>query len=173
MKKFLILLVALFSSGCLVRSYSVVKDRVDQDVTGNQGYISGSAPAGAEQPKKFTRRATKVYEIELRSPLKFERLKTPPDQAEGKKDISQEGYQEGEVAGSEYPLSEQPEGMLPETQGGQFESYVVQKNDTLQKISTKFYGTTKKWMKIFEANKDKLKSPDRVRPGQEIRIPKE
>lgn len=173
MKKFLVLFAALFLSGCLVRSYSVVKDRVDQEVSGNQGYISGSAPAGAEQPKKFNRRATKVYEIELRSPLKFERLKTPPDQAEEKKDISPEGYQAGEAPGTEYPISEQPDAMLSETQEGQFEAYVVQKNDTLQKISTKFYGTTKRWMKIFEANKDKLKSPDRVRPGQEIRIPKE
>lgn len=173
MKKFLILFAALFSSGCLVRSYSVVKDRVDQEVSGNQGYISGSAPAGAEQPKKFNRRATKVYEIELRSPLKFERLKTPPDQREEKKNVSPEGYQAGEAPGTEYPILEQPDAMLPETQEGQFEAYVVQKNDTLQKISTKFYGTSKRWMKIFEANKDKLKSPDRVRPGQEIRIPKE
>ncbi|MBI4707793.1 MAG: LysM peptidoglycan-binding domain-containing protein [Candidatus Omnitrophica bacterium] len=52
-----------------------------------------------------------------------------------------------------------------------FEKYTVQKNDTLQKISKKFYGTTRKWTKIYEANKEFLKSPDRVRPGQVLNIP--
>lgn len=160
------LLSVLLLSGCVVRSYSVVKDRVDQEVSGNQGYISGSAPEGTQAPKKFTKRATKVVEIEWRSPVKFERLKVPPKPIE-------EVSQPSEAPGTEHPASEHPQEILPETQEGQFETYVVQKDDTLQKISTKFYGTTKKWMKIFEANKDKLKSPDRVRPGQEIRIPKE
>lgn len=173
MKKFLVLFVALFSSGCVVRSYSVVKDRVDQEISGNQGYISGSAPASAQQPKKFTQRATKVYEIELRSPVKFERLKEPPKPVEEIKEVPPERYHAGEIPGPEHPASEHPQAISPEAPTGQFETYVVQKDDTLQKISTKFYGTTKKWMKIFKANKDKLKSPDRVRPGQEIRIPKE
>ena len=54
-----------------------------------------------------------------------------------------------------------------------FQKYTVEKNDTLQKISQKFYGTTKKWMRIYEANKDVLKTPDRVYPGQVLNIPKE
>ena len=53
--------------------------------------------------------------------------------------------------------------------------YKVQKGDTLQKISSQpeIYGTSKKWMKIYEANKDKLKSPDKIRPGQELKIPRD
>jgi nucleoid-associated protein YgaU len=51
------------------------------------------------------------------------------------------------------------------------QKYVVGKNDTLQKISKKFYGTTKKWTKIYEANKDVLKGPDKVYPGQTLNIP--
>ncbi|HAH21525.1 MAG TPA: hypothetical protein DCL49_11560 [Candidatus Omnitrophica bacterium] len=54
----------------------------------------------------------------------------------------------------------------------EFETYIVQKDDTLQKISEKIYGTTKKWKEIFEANQDTLKSPDKIRPGKELRIPK-
>lgn len=53
------------------------------------------------------------------------------------------------------------------------EKYTIQKGDTLQKISQKFYGTTKKWNKIFEANKDKLKAPNKIYPGQVIDIPVE
>ncbi|NQS99473.1 MAG: LysM peptidoglycan-binding domain-containing protein [Candidatus Omnitrophica bacterium] len=51
------------------------------------------------------------------------------------------------------------------------QTYKVRKGDTLQKISQKFYGTTKKWSALFEANKDRLKSPDKVYPGQLLNIP--
>ncbi|MBM3255022.1 MAG: LysM peptidoglycan-binding domain-containing protein [Candidatus Omnitrophica bacterium] len=51
------------------------------------------------------------------------------------------------------------------------EKYTVGKNDTLQKISNRFYGTTKKWLKIYEANKAVLKGPDKIYPGQVLSIP--
>jgi nucleoid-associated protein YgaU len=53
------------------------------------------------------------------------------------------------------------------------QKYTVQKGDTLQKISKKFYGTTKKWTKIYEANKDIIKGPNKIYPGQAINIPVE
>ncbi len=43
--------------------------------------------------------------------------------------------------------------------------------DTLSKIAKKYYGKTGEYMKIFEANKDKLKDPDKIFPGQELVIP--
>ena len=43
--------------------------------------------------------------------------------------------------------------------------------DTLSKISKQFYGDANKYMKIFEANKPMLKSPDKIYPGQNLRIP--
>ena len=52
-----------------------------------------------------------------------------------------------------------------------FEKYTVQKGDTLQKISQKYFGTTKRWMKIYEANKDTLKGPDKIYVGQVLNIP--
>lgn len=51
--------------------------------------------------------------------------------------------------------------------------YKVKKGQTLQDISKDVYGTTKKWKKIYEANKDKLKSPDKVYAGQVLNIPQE
>jgi nucleoid-associated protein YgaU len=51
--------------------------------------------------------------------------------------------------------------------------YVVKKGDTLQRISKEVYGTTRKWKKIYEANKHILKSPDLIKPGQELTIPTE
>lgn len=51
--------------------------------------------------------------------------------------------------------------------------YVVVKGDTLSKISKEFYGTPNKYMQIFEANKPMLTHPDKIYPGQALRIPPE
>ena len=49
--------------------------------------------------------------------------------------------------------------------------YEVVGGDTLSKISKKFYGDAGKYMKIFEANKDQLSDPDKIKVGQKLRIP--
>ena len=48
-------------------------------------------------------------------------------------------------------------------------TYVVQKNDTLQKISMKFYNTNHKWKKILEANKGI--DPNKLKVGTKLTIP--
>jgi nucleoid-associated protein YgaU len=50
-------------------------------------------------------------------------------------------------------------------------TYTVQAGDNLSKISKQFYGDANKYMKIFEANKDKLADPDKVRAGIDLIIP--
>ena len=49
--------------------------------------------------------------------------------------------------------------------------YTVVKDDTLQKIAKKVYGSYGKWTKIYDANKDKIKNPNFVKPGTVIMIP--
>lgn len=49
--------------------------------------------------------------------------------------------------------------------------YVVQSGDTLSKISKQFYGNANDYMKIFNANRDKLEDPNKIKPGQELKIP--
>ena len=51
--------------------------------------------------------------------------------------------------------------------------YVVKKGDTLSAIAQKHYGKASKYMKIFEANRPMLKDPDKIDPGQSLRIPPE
>ncbi|HAZ09787.1 MAG TPA: hypothetical protein DCY56_01590 [Candidatus Omnitrophica bacterium] len=63
--------------------------------------------------------------------------------------------------------------VLSSGSGNEKQYYVVQKGDTLQTISEKFFGTTQKWKSIYDINKHILKSPDRIRPGQKLVIPKE
>jgi LysM repeat protein len=53
----------------------------------------------------------------------------------------------------------------------QFKLYTVKPGDTLSKISQQFYGNAKDYMRIFNANKDKLKDPDQINVGQELKIP--
>ena len=57
--------------------------------------------------------------------------------------------------------------------GGQREtqSYVVQAGDTLSGFSKRFYGDANQYMRIFEANRDKLKDPNKIQIGQELKIP--
>lgn len=49
--------------------------------------------------------------------------------------------------------------------------YTVVAGDTLSKISKANYGDPNKYMKIFEANKPMLSNPDKIYPGQVLRIP--
>ncbi|HPG28464.1 MAG: peptidoglycan-binding protein LysM [Spirochaetaceae bacterium] len=49
--------------------------------------------------------------------------------------------------------------------------YKVQKGDSLSKIAKQFYGDAMKYPQIFEANKPMLKDPDKIYPGQVLRIP--
>jgi LysM repeat protein len=50
-------------------------------------------------------------------------------------------------------------------------TYTVQKGDTLSEIAKNFYGHANEYRKIFEANRDQLSDPDKIRPGQTLKIP--
>lgn len=50
-------------------------------------------------------------------------------------------------------------------------TYTVQLGDTLGKISTKMYGSSSQYKKIYEANRDKLSTPSSVIPGMVLQIP--
>lgn len=54
---------------------------------------------------------------------------------------------------------------------GPAQFYTVVKGDTLSKISKQFYGSAQKYNRIFEANRPLLKHPDKIYPGQVLRIP--
>ena len=49
--------------------------------------------------------------------------------------------------------------------------YVVVSGDSLSKIAKREYGDANAWSKIFDANKDILKDPDKIFPGQKLKIP--
>ncbi|MDH5511690.1 MAG: LysM peptidoglycan-binding domain-containing protein [Gammaproteobacteria bacterium] len=49
--------------------------------------------------------------------------------------------------------------------------YEVVSGDSLSKIAKREYGDAKLWKKIFEANTDILKDPNKIYPGQKLKIP--
>ena len=51
--------------------------------------------------------------------------------------------------------------------------YTVVKGDNLSKISKHFYGKSSRYREIFEANKPMLTDPDKIYPGQTLRIPQD
>jgi nucleoid-associated protein YgaU len=88
---------------------------------------------------------------------------TTPDQATKEKLVVALGNVAGVAAVDESVTAEkvEPKAVI----------YVVKKGDTLSAIAQKQYGKASKYTKIFEANRPMLKDPDKIYPGQALRIP--
>jgi nucleoid-associated protein YgaU len=54
---------------------------------------------------------------------------------------------------------------------GSGKTYVVVNGDNLSNIAKREYGDANKWRTIYEANKDLIKDPDLIYPGQQLKIP--
>ncbi len=194
-------LVAFILSGCVTRVVPYEVDRVDQELKGNRGIVTGKVEDLPETKEKKTRR---MYSIEIELPSRTDRDSKRKDSAARgnrgyimgtkaleKKPVStlkkkkgstilqpQRGYAVPQVVfqrplgagtGTKYK-KEEGAGELVKGKTTP-KTYVVQKGDTLQKISDKVYGTTKVWKKIFDANKDVLGDSNKIKPGQELVIP--
>jgi len=86
-----------------------------------------------------------------------------PDQATREKIIL--------CAGNVASVSHVDDRMSVEQSGPAAKFYTVKSGDTLSKISKESYGDANQYTKIFEANRPMLKSPDKIYPGQTLRIP--
>jgi len=66
------------------------------------------------------------------------------------------------------PADAPPEEQAPEEK---VEFYVIERGDTLSKLAKKYYGNALDYPRIFEANREVTEDPDKIYPGQKIRIP--
>ena len=57
------------------------------------------------------------------------------------------------------------------TDAPKVEYYVIKSGDSLSKIAKEYYSDAMQYPKIFEANKEVIEDPDKIYPGQKIRIP--
>jgi hypothetical protein len=132
--------------------------RVDLSLEGgNRGYLVGTPPPSAG-PARTTRQMVET-DVEIPSFYK-------PKQ--GAADLS--GIAPPEME------HEQPEAAGEAGDpAAAFETYVVQKGDSLWSIAARpdVYGKASGWRRIFEANRDLLKSPDRVKVGMTLKIPRD
>ncbi|MDD5618530.1 MAG: LysM peptidoglycan-binding domain-containing protein [Candidatus Omnitrophica bacterium] len=177
------LALVFLTTGCIVRTYNVVKDRQDLQVAGqgNQGYLMG-APKEDGKVEKTTRKLY-VTEIEMGSPYEEKALieKRKQEKAEKKvakrqgKAAKKESAVKGEALSEESMVivgEQDTQPTVAETTA-KVKTYVVKKGDTLEKIAARpeIYGNKKKWYKIFKANENRLKEPNRIFPGQVLNIP--
>ena len=160
MRKLLFLAGIIILSGCLtMRSYTKEEPRKDLEIEGNRGCLSGECEEEPRENRLGDTRTISVVEVEF-GPRETEKEAGKEELVEAKIP-----FQKIEVV--EAVLEEE----LAPAERIEAQHYVVQKNDTLQKISHKFYGTTRKWNFLYKANKDVLKSPDKLYPGVKLLIP--
>ena len=193
MKKIIVLGLGIFLiSGCLVRTYTIYKPRVHTKITGNRGYIVGKPPKEAEKhnknkPSLGKMRPITVIEVELgphrnlnkshKSTAGLPSGTIIPRKKRSKaatEELSANTVEEKEVNEGQIPLEKSvsvPSIKKEIKAKAEYKYYIVKKNDTLQKISNKFYGTTRKWKLIYKENKDIIKNPNKVYPGIKIKIP--
>ncbi len=165
------LVLSLFFSGCITRVYTIEQPRKDLEVKGNQGYLAGTPPS----PQEVKKKTRKVIVVEMELGPRAPEVESKEEPQEPTEEAVEETTAE-EVSPEEAVLEEIPqeESLIPvKEEKPKFELYTVKKGDTLQTISYKFYGTHKKWKKIFEANKEKLKDPNKIFPGQVIKVPQD
>lgn len=194
----IVLVIGVFLSGCgAITTYTFEKERVDQELRGNRGALTGSPP-----PPPSNRKTTReIFGIDIELPLMRE-ITTPVKKYVKKKadekpptiDKTVYGNRGFLSGGGARPAEEAPRAEKPtvmqrikekftapkeeaKTPAAEPESsymlYKVQEGDTLGKIAGRddIYGDTAKWTVIYDANRDKLKSPSRIYPGQILRIP--
>ena len=139
-----VIAVNLTGCGIKARAYLTRKERVDQDQSG---------------PKK----TRQVVVVELVKSEKQKNLQLEQENASKPVDPLPV---DDKIVNQEQDVSGQYAGPRAET-------YIVQKDDTLQKIAKKFYNSYGKWTIIYQANRQNIKDPNFLKPGIELTIPRE
>jgi len=164
-----------------VRSYIQDEPRVDQEISGKIGNWE-NAPDAVDVERKKTRQ---VYYLELTKEAdEADKTITEIEETTATQDTTAPAPAAAPTPAPTSSAPPQPKLNLPSfddepaaqmppraAASTGFTEYKVEKDDTLQKISMKFYKTNNKWTQIYEANKDVIKNPNFIKPGITIRIP--
>jgi uncharacterized protein YpmB len=189
-----ILLVSL--SGC-ARFSTYLVDRTDQNLeAGNRGTIYGSGPPEPLERKK--KKSMINIEFELPPFPEWRKYYWTDKEVQGNKGYILKGPSEhivgptptkDEVFSIEEGISETAvvkDKVSPEKAKGKISeiaaekgklptTYTVQKGETLRDIAgySEIYGNPLEWPRIYQANRESIKDPDFIYPGQVLRIPRE
>ena len=153
---------AALAAGCHAAAQKTHVPRVDLQLnsSGNRGYLVGIPPPPGEQ--RVTR---EMFGLTVEVPH-VGRIPTG-----GAAPSAESTRVRVSVPPSEFDAVPAEERAAP---AGPHDTYVVQKGDSLWSIAAKpeMYGSATRWRVIYDANRELLKSPDRVRPGMKLRIPR-
>jgi len=184
----LLFVVIVCISGC-VTARKVTRDRVDQDLSGNQGYLQGKSSAPGQKDRPTTR---EYIDVQVEFPTWGEvksRYTTVDMSSQAQKEaVGNQGYvsKKGGMEEDLPPVRKKPpkpvvkSALQAAPKIGEdvavvapavATTYTVLTGDTLGKISRRFYGMASKWPAIYEANADKIKDPNRLRVGTVLTIP--
>lgn len=163
-----------------IRAYIQETPRIDQEMSGNAGYLFGTPEQPDRSNIKDTRR---IYVLEFNKGPEGESVDmdynvdtsiTIPERRKTSSSPVQSSRPRITLPSFD-DVDSDPAPAAPRkvNKGVEFIEYKVQKEDTLQKISKKFYDGYSKWPRIYEANKDVISNPDHIDPGITIMIPVE
>ena len=144
-------------SGCRTAARVADVPRVDLQLEGgNRGYLIGTPPAATGL--KPTRQMVSA-DIEIPSFYTPKHGAAPASVEPG-----------AETA----PEAEAAPSSMPASGPHHYDRYVVKPGESLWTIAAKpeIYGKPTRWRRIFDANRDLLKSPNHVRPGMTLKIPR-
>ncbi len=163
MQGFIITILTMILAGCGVQAkrYVEVRERLDQQMVGNAGYLSGT-PKEAQLPEEVT-----ASEPKRTYTSSYDSIQEPAVEPAPSRRIILPDFDEPSSA----PAEEHASDSASSVSGDLPTDYTIEKNDTLQKISKKFYGTYSKWTKIYDTNKERIPDPNRIKPGVTITIP--
>ncbi|MDP8261570.1 MAG: LysM peptidoglycan-binding domain-containing protein [Candidatus Kappaea frigidicola] len=184
-----LLMLMLLISGC-VTVKPVTYERVDQEVSGNQGFLMGDGD-GQKKNTKTTKTFIKV-DIDLSRPgsepmtteeysennnsddLKKMASDTPGDYNKGYFEAATDDKSENFNDMSCVVIEDVEEVEVISIVEPTYDYYVVKKGETLWDIAGRpeVYGNSSKWKIIFEANKDKIRKPSLIKPGMKLKIPR-
>ena len=175
----------LSMAGCArITSQVVEKPRVDQQLEqGNRGYLAGTAPPASERTgtRQMIQTDVELPTANELNPWKLKRsapgsasVQAPSSRViPAARSIEPEPAEEENRDEMEIPPVRTSARSAPVSREGAsaYTTYTVQKGDNLEKIAAKVYGNGNKWRRIYKANQDHLKSPNKIYVGQKLKIP--
>ncbi len=152
-------------AGCRHKTEVSEVARVDINLEGgNRGYLVGTPPATTVA--KATR---KVLETTIELPGESSAPR-PESVAAVSEQPATPGEDQAQASGEPAwtDAAAQPTGEVP------FDSYAVKKGDSLWSIAAKpeIYGKAVHWRQLFDANRDQLKTPDDLKVGMTLKVPR-
>ena len=158
--------------------FSFIKDAGEKLFGGKEAQAATPTAAAAPSPADLNAKAAKAIEIYITAQnLGASALQVSYDGAQGKVTVQGEAPTQAAkekitlCCGNVASVTSVENLMSVTNPEPEAQYHDVVRGDTLSAIAKTYYGDANKYPKIFEANKPMLSNPDKIYPGQKLRIP--